>query len=521
MGFLNAPLPPAIDPAAVANAQFGANDRAYQQNIQYGRMNQSGPFGATSWGTDPNTGMSTQTQTLSPELQSLYGQYFGNQGLRNNGLSSALGNANANAASGFNPTGLAPMVSNVASGTPYTRGVTPGGPLTNNVTPANLAGGFDRGGFQAIPGADNFLQERQNAEDALYKRATSRLDPQYGQAETALDTKLRNQGFQAGDTGADAAKFSFNQGKTDAYGQARNDAIVGGSAEQDRLLSNALRIRGQQNTEGQQDLTNYNSAGLATFGMGTTNAGLNNSAVGQDFGMGLSNANLNNASTSAEFSQGLSNANLSNAAHGQGYNEAASTYRMPFDVANSLQAGSTPMNPSLGNGMSGATPAGAPNMSSLYNSQYDQQLNQRNSDQAFNNGLLNAAGNFATGALGAGGAGVAGAAGNAARGALGGSTSGGGGFGGAANNSAGNVGGTATGGGGGMDSSNTDFSGIGAGQVGGGAGGGGADAGNMDFSNLSDQQFQQMLDDPNTDWSSIMGGGNTADDFSWLNSWGT
>ena len=65
----------------------------------------------------------------------------------------------------------------------------------------------------------------QDVQDASYGAQTARLDPQWNQAQTSQETRLVNQGLRPGGEGYDNAMRVFNQGKNDAYQQARLAAI--------------------------------------------------------------------------------------------------------------------------------------------------------------------------------------------------------------------------------------------------------------------------------------------------------
>jgi hypothetical protein len=95
-------------------------------------------------------------------------------------------------------------------------------------------------------------QQRQAAEDAAYKRQTSRLDPQMESQERALTTRLNNQGLAPGDQAYDSAMQSFGRTRNDAYEQARlgstaegrSEADLGfGQAAQQNQIANALRTQ--------------------------------------------------------------------------------------------------------------------------------------------------------------------------------------------------------------------------------------------------------------------------------------
>ena len=86
---------------------------------------------------------------------------------------------------------------------------------------------------------------RQAAEDAIYGRATSRLDPMWGQREEQMRTRLWNQGLRPGDEAWDTAMGNMERARTDAYQTAINQAIVGGGQEASRTFGLDMARRQQ------------------------------------------------------------------------------------------------------------------------------------------------------------------------------------------------------------------------------------------------------------------------------------
>lgn len=95
----------------------------------------------------------------------------------------------------------------------------------------------------APPLTTDFGADRQRVEDALYNRATSRLDPMWGDRENALMAQLANQGIVPGTEAYSNAMREFQLGRNDAYENAVNQSIAAGGAEESRLfgLSTAAR----------------------------------------------------------------------------------------------------------------------------------------------------------------------------------------------------------------------------------------------------------------------------------------
>lgn len=94
---------------------------------------------------------------------------------------------------------------------------------------------------------------RQRAEDAIYQRAASRLDPRFQQEQDQLQTRLANMGLSSPTNAANQGAWdTFNRGKTDAYQTAMNEAIMGGGQEYARQQQMDQARRQQQVQEGTQ-----------------------------------------------------------------------------------------------------------------------------------------------------------------------------------------------------------------------------------------------------------------------------
>lgn len=101
-----------------------------------------------------------------------------------------------------------------------------------------------------ISDVDASDEARQQAQDAIYNRATRYLDPQYEKRQAALETQLANQGLARGTEAFGSALDEFTGQRDLAYADARDRAIMGGNQEfqadfgrnlTNANLSNALR----------------------------------------------------------------------------------------------------------------------------------------------------------------------------------------------------------------------------------------------------------------------------------------
>ena len=93
---------------------------------------------------------------------------------------------------------------------------------------------FDLAGIQArqdqidTSGFSGYFGAGQDMDDAIYGKHTARLDPRFSQEQADLQSQLANQGIFAGSEAYDREFANFGRYKTDAYGQARNDAVMQG-----------------------------------------------------------------------------------------------------------------------------------------------------------------------------------------------------------------------------------------------------------------------------------------------------
>jgi hypothetical protein len=93
---------------------------------------------------------------------------------------------------------------------------------------------------------------RQQAIDAAYGQASSRLDPQWGQREDALRTQLANQGLDIGSEAYQGAMGELGRQRNDAYTSAMNAAIGQGTAAGQAIFGQDMQRRQQQIGEANQ-----------------------------------------------------------------------------------------------------------------------------------------------------------------------------------------------------------------------------------------------------------------------------
>jgi hypothetical protein len=179
-----APAPP--DYMGLANQQAQQQQTNLNQQTAANRPNQSNPFATSTWQQGPDGQWSQSTQ-LSGPLAGL------NQSLQQQAAQSM--------------------------GTPF-----------------SLAG---------LPQAQSGDAAREQAINAAYGSATSRLDPMFQQREEATRTHLLNAGFAPGSEGYNREMEGLGRERNDAYSQALSSAIGQGTAAGNALFQQGMQSRQQ------------------------------------------------------------------------------------------------------------------------------------------------------------------------------------------------------------------------------------------------------------------------------------
>lgn len=255
----------------------------------------------------------------------------------------------------------------------------------NNLDPLQK---FNTNGVAPLPSATD--TGRNQVTQALYDRATARLDPRYGQAQSDLDSRLAAQGITQGSEAYNREQNNLGMQRNDAYSSATNDAIAAGGAEQSRLVNLGLGVNAQ-------DMANRSTvftSGLAARqqGVGEANtmralptqealaASTLNSANGQDL-RGYIGTQGQNLTTAANVGGSILNAQT--AQRGNNLQEQLGNRQQVLNEFNALRTGS----PMAGQS-SQAMVAPAPVAQSIYNS-YQGQLNSASNQTAQQNGWMN------------------------------------------------------------------------------------------------------------------------------------
>ncbi|HEY1299250.1 MAG TPA: hypothetical protein VGF07_02060, partial [Stellaceae bacterium] len=262
----SAAQPKQADPSALAAAQTQSNISTAQTQAALNNANVYSPFGSSIWTPSTNAqGQTTYTlnQTLSPELQSLFG---GQVGLAQQ--LAGLGGTIAGSGGGFAGAGQS-LLGNIAGAagqvpTSLNLGGVPG---IATLTPQSFRTDVTRGPVQGSVNA-NLPQLVSQAQNAAYQAQTQYLDPQWNQAQSNLHQQLADQGIEEGTPAYSRAMLDFNNQKQQAYGNAQYQAVQAGNAQQQALFGESLGA-GQFANQAQQQM----------FGQGLQLADLYNQAV--------------------------------------------------------------------------------------------------------------------------------------------------------------------------------------------------------------------------------------------------
>ena len=235
----SAPKPP--DYAAAAREQAESSREVTDAQTWANRPTQTTPWGTISWdaqgATDPATQRSvtqwTQNLALNPASQRALDAQLGLTAGRSELAGSMLTRAQNEYGQPVNWNQFSPM--------------------GQGVDAAQLQSGLDFSGAPALPDVG---ETRNRAEDAIYGRAESRLDPRFQQSEADLRNRLYNQGLREGDAAYQRELDNFGRTKNDAYQAAMMEAIMGGGVEAQRDFGMGLGARQQA----QQQASQYQTA---------------------------------------------------------------------------------------------------------------------------------------------------------------------------------------------------------------------------------------------------------------------
>lgn len=184
--------PPAPDYRAAAEETAQGNLELLNAQTQANRPTQVTPFGTIDWSN--NNGNWTQTVSLTPQQQASLDAQMGVQTSRSELARSMIDR----------------MSGEFGDPMDWSQFTEYAGPLGDGSATRN------------------------RVEDAYYRRAQARLNPQFDEGERSMEYTLRARGLRPGMEAYEREKRRFARNKEDAYAQAMDRAILAGGSEASR-----------------------------------------------------------------------------------------------------------------------------------------------------------------------------------------------------------------------------------------------------------------------------------------------
>jgi hypothetical protein len=228
----------------------------------------------------------------------------------------------------------------------------------------------------ATPRAGTDEEIRKQVQDAMYSRATARLDPRFADRQSALDVRLANQGITQGSEAYERALRNEAFDRNDAYSSATNDSITAGEAAVNADFQRKFANRGQSTAEE-----------LAL-----------NDAIGRDASLGAAlagqTAGTELAYTGQDLAQKQAAPQIAGAAYGLQTADRARVLAeeekkraLVLNELNALRTGGQVQMPQFGQTPSGANVAPAPIAQAMQN-KYSSDLANYNAETAGGNNML-------------------------------------------------------------------------------------------------------------------------------------
>lgn len=205
--------PPPPDYEAAAEQTAAGNLEMLELQTRANRPNQITPWGEVLW-EEGDAGDWTQNITLAPEQQAALDAQLGLQQQRSELAGGMMDRVQAEFGDVMDWTQFTELAGPIGGG----------------------AGYYDQ------------------AEEALYGRARTRLDPRYEAKREQTESQLRNQGLRPGDEAYDRQMSFLGQEEDDAYLQAQYQATIGAGAEASRMQGQDLQAANYQNQIRQQQI---------------------------------------------------------------------------------------------------------------------------------------------------------------------------------------------------------------------------------------------------------------------------
>lgn len=267
--------PPKADVTAAAQEKANINTARVQTELN--RYNETNPLGSQTWTTDPNNpNKYSLNTTYDPRLMTLLDNQLNNSANLQNyssknvpgltGFQTNLGDTTANLLNNTNDV--------LNRGTPKYLGLSDAERLLGQIDQRFYDNGSNvKSTMDVARNSDNVFNNQLNrfnttastpfnfnnapgmpttdeatrkaVADAIYNRATSRLDPRFQQENSELSARLAAQGITQGSRAYDNEIAGFNRDKNDAYSTAMQDAEIGSMNALNSQFANGLAARQQ------------------------------------------------------------------------------------------------------------------------------------------------------------------------------------------------------------------------------------------------------------------------------------
>ena len=297
--------PKTPNPYDVAKAQTKSNIETAQTQTALNRFNQETPFGTVSWAQDPNNpNKYTSSVNYDPQTQRIIDvTKSGIEGLTGNAyqtlgqpLPDMPGTADASAYLAQTKAAMPDISTLIRPGTANAEDSAAFlGKALNNAT-NTISSPFNFNSAPAMPTADEAT--RQRVADALYNQSKSRLDPQFNQASSNLDSKLAAQGITVGSDAYNRELDNLMRAKNDAYQTAMNNSQMNSIDAMSNLFGMGMSARQQGVNEAQavRDQALKEALGATQVNAGATGTALD-----------VANANVQQLMAQPQIAQALMN----------------------------------------------------------------------------------------------------------------------------------------------------------------------------------------------------------------------
>ncbi len=330
----------APDYEAAAERQGESSKEVTNMQTWANRPNQVTPWGSTTWDAsasrDPATGQPitqwTQNTSLTPEGQKALDDQFAIQGGRSDLARSLFPRAQEEFGQEMDWSKYGDFQQGPQAGT--------------------LRGSLGADATQINP-SQRYYDE---AGDALMSQFDARMAPKFGRDTAALETQLRNRGFNPGDAGYDQALEDMRTSQNDAYSNAAFLAAQLAGQEGSRMYGMDMGARQQQMDE----------------------LGFGNETVGQQFGLDTAETNAANTLRQNQLAEEMQRRGFS------------------LNEINALISGQQVAMPNMP-GFSNAGRAAGTDYTGAAQNQYQADQNAANAGNAFLNSIMNLGGGFIPG----------------------------------------------------------------------------------------------------------------------------